>query len=84
MDDPAKVRATIDTLIAHLVLVEDLHPQTFEILVGLHPEVSKHLLRANQPHERAPLQVCEQPKEVLDPAEGALQRPSDIPHGGCK
>ena len=61
---PDKVRAVVDKLIAHLVLFEDLHPKTSEIMVGFLPAVREGLIRAGRPRERPPLVVCERPGEV--------------------
>ncbi|WP_406701359.1 helicase-associated domain-containing protein (plasmid) [Singulisphaera sp. Ch08] len=69
--DPAKVREVIDTLIAHLVLVEDLEPKSWEVIVGFLPTVREQLIRNRQPRERPPLQVCERPKEV-GPSESVI------------
>ena len=62
--DPEQVRAVVDKLIARLVLFEDLHPETFEIMVGFLPDVNEGLIRAGRPRERPPLVVCDHPREV--------------------
>ena len=62
--DPEQVRAVVDKLIARLVLFEDLHPETFEIMVGFLPEVNEGLIRAGRPRERPPLVACDHPREV--------------------
>jgi Helicase conserved C-terminal domain len=62
--DPEQVRAVVDKLIARLVLFEDLHPKTFEIMVGFLPDVNEGLIRAGRPRERPPLVVCDRPGEV--------------------
>jgi hypothetical protein len=45
---PSEVRATVEKLITHLTLFEDLNPQTLEIEVGFHPRVHAGRLRAQQ------------------------------------
>jgi hypothetical protein len=62
--DPEKVRSALDKLIAHLAVVEGLHPRTSEILVGFLPSVREGLIRASRPRERPPLAICDRPKEV--------------------
>ena len=62
--EPELVRGALDALIAHLALVEDLHPETLELMVGLLPAVREKIKRACQPRERPPLVVCDPPKEV--------------------
>ncbi|HZW33187.1 MAG TPA: helicase-associated domain-containing protein, partial [Isosphaeraceae bacterium] len=61
---PDEVRSVVDQLVAHLVLVEDLHPETRDIMIGFLPAVREGLTRASQPRERPPLLVCERPKEI--------------------
>ncbi len=61
---PEKVRAVVDQLIGHLVLFEDLHPETWEILVGFLPAVREKIIQARQPRQRPPLEICESPKEL--------------------
>ena len=62
--DPDEVRSVVDKLIAHLALVEDLQPETWELMVGFLPAVREELIRASKPRERPPLVVCEHPKEI--------------------
>jgi hypothetical protein len=62
--DPEQVRTVVDKLIARLVLFEDLHPKTFEIMVGFLPEVNEGLINAGRPRERPPLVACDRPREV--------------------
>jgi hypothetical protein len=50
-EDPAAVRATLDRLVTHLALVEDLDSRSADILVGLLPEVAK--LRRQKPEAKA-------------------------------
>jgi hypothetical protein len=69
--DPDEVRAAADRLIARLVLVEDLRPETFEILIGFLPAVREGLILSSRPRERPPLVVCERPGEV-GPDESAI------------
>ena len=61
---PEEVRPVVDELIGYLALVEDLHPVTFDLLVGFLPEVREKITRAGQPRDRPPLLVCERPKEI--------------------
>src|SRR5262249_46279282 len=60
-----------DKLIARLALVEDLHAQTLEILIGFLPAVREGLILGSRPRQRPPLVVCERPKEV-GPDESAI------------
>jgi hypothetical protein len=62
--DPDKVRATVDQLISHLALVEDLQPETWTLMIGFLPAVREDLRLASQPRVRPPLVVCEHPKET--------------------
>jgi hypothetical protein len=68
---PEKVRSVVDQLIGHLVLFEDLHPETWDILVGFLPAVREKIIQARQPRQRPPLEICENPKE-LAPAGSVL------------
>jgi hypothetical protein len=61
--DPDKVRSAVDELVAHLALVEDLHPETWELTVGFLPAVREELIRAGRPRDRPPLVAVEHPKE---------------------
>jgi len=61
---PEAVRRVMDSLIAYLVLVEDLQPETWELMVGFLPAVREKMKQACEPRERPPLLVCESPKEV--------------------
>jgi hypothetical protein len=61
---PEAVRSIVDKLVAYLVLVEDLQPETWELLVGFLPAIREKISRAGEPRERPPLLVCEHPKEV--------------------
>jgi hypothetical protein len=51
-------------LIASLAVFEDVDPETFELIVGLLPEVRDDLAEAKKPRSRPLLVVCEHPKEV--------------------
>lgn len=62
--DPDTVRAAVDRLVTHLALVEDLRPETWELVVGFLPAVREEILRASQPRQRPPLVVVEHPREV--------------------
>ena len=62
--DPDKVRLALDLLVSHLALVEDLHPQTWELMVGFLPAVRAELTNADQPRQRPPLVAVDRPKEV--------------------
>ncbi|MBV8430427.1 MAG: helicase-associated domain-containing protein, partial [Solirubrobacterales bacterium] len=62
--DPDSARAAVDKLITHLALVEDLRPDTWELMVGFLPAVREEILRANQPRQRPPLVIVEHPREV--------------------
>jgi hypothetical protein len=62
--EPARVRAAVDSLVVHLALVEDLRPQTWELMVGFLPAVREEIRRASQPRRRPLLVVVEQPREV--------------------
>jgi hypothetical protein len=61
---PDEVRAVLDKLVSRLVLVEDLDPKTWELMVGFLPSVREELIRAGRPGERPPLSVCERPREI--------------------
>jgi hypothetical protein len=65
---PAEVRTVLDDLVTHLVLFEDLHPQTKDLVVGLLPAVRQGLARASQPRQRPPLQACERLRETAPEA----------------
>ena len=69
--DPPAVRATVDQLIARLVLFEDLDPATLELRLGLLPSVREQLIEARRPRPRPPLVVCAKLKDV-GPDEGFL------------
>ena len=62
--NPNEVRSVVDKLVTHLALVEDLQPETWELMVGFLPAVREELIRASKPRERPPLLVCERPKEI--------------------
>jgi hypothetical protein len=62
--DPDAVRAAVDKLVTHLALVEDLQPETWELMVGFLPAVRAELIRASKPRKRPPLVALECPKEV--------------------
>jgi Helicase conserved C-terminal domain len=61
---PEAVRRVMDELVAYLALVEDLQPETWELMVGFLPAVREKITKACQPRERPPLLVCDRPKEV--------------------
>ena len=60
---PEEVRASLDRLIAHLALFEDLDPKTLRLHVGLLPAVREAMALASQARKRPPLLVCESPRE---------------------
>jgi soluble cytochrome b562 len=62
--NPNVVRAVVDKLVTRLALVEDLQPETWDLVVGFLPAVREDLIRASKPRERPPLLVCERPKEI--------------------
>jgi hypothetical protein len=62
--DAWEFRAALDGLVSRLALVEDLDRQTWEIVVGLLPEVRSDLRRARAPRSRPPLVACPEPKEL--------------------
>jgi len=62
--NPGEVRSVVDELIAHLALVEDMQPDTWELMVGFLPPVREELILASKPRQRPPLMVCERPNEV--------------------
>ena len=55
---------SVDKLVSHLALVEDLDPKTWDLMVGFLPTVREELIRASMPRERPPLVICERPKEI--------------------
>ena len=61
---PDLIRASLEKLIAHLVVFEDLDPETQDLRVGFLPEVLKGMIRAGLSRERPPLVVVEHPKEL--------------------
>jgi Helicase conserved C-terminal domain len=61
---PDEVQKALTDLIGHLAAFEDVKPETFEIIVGLLPEVRDDQAEAAKPRKRPPLVVCEHPKEV--------------------
>jgi hypothetical protein len=61
---PDEVRSALDKLVGHLALVEDLKPETWELMVDFLPSVRAEILRAGQPRQRPPLVVCHRPREV--------------------
>jgi soluble cytochrome b562 len=61
---PDEVRKVMDNLVTHLALVEDLRPETWELMVGFLPTVYEEMIQASKPRERPPLVVCERPVEV--------------------
>jgi hypothetical protein len=69
--DADKVRSSLDRLIAHMVLFEDLDPRTLDLRVGLLPAVHDELIRESQPRRRPQLVVCPSPKEI-GPDEGVV------------
>jgi Helicase conserved C-terminal domain len=62
--EPNEVRSAVDQLIVHLALVEDFHPETWELMVGILPVVRERMTLASQPRRRPPLLVCPSPKEI--------------------
>ncbi len=65
--NPEKVRLVVDQLIGHLVLFEDLQPETWDILVGFLPAVREKIIQARRPRQRPPLEICESPAELAPP-----------------
>jgi XPB/Ssl2-like helicase family protein len=61
---PEGVRLVVNELVGHLALFEDLHPETWELMVGLLPAVREKMILASQPRRRPSLIVCDRPKEV--------------------
>ncbi len=53
---PAQVRQTVDQLINHLALFEDLDLKTFDVLIGFLPAVLKDRQKASQKRGEQPLQ----------------------------
>jgi len=64
---PAEVQAAVSELIALLAVFESVDAETFEIIVGILPEVRDDIAEAAKPRTRPPLVVCEHPKEVSPP-----------------
>ncbi len=62
--NPDEVRAVLDKLVSHLALVEDLDPETWDLMVGFLPAVREELIRAGGPRERPPLLARERPREI--------------------
>jgi hypothetical protein len=62
--DPEAVRATLEKLIVHCALFEDLHPLTKDLMVGLLPSVRAGLERQTRPRTRRELQPCPTPAET--------------------
>ncbi len=71
---PTAVVATVERLIADAVVVEDLRADSWEIVVGLFPDLREDLLRGNQPRERPPLAACESPSEIASEGGYLLDR----------
>jgi hypothetical protein len=63
-NDPNAVRAALDNLVTHLAVVEDLDPETLDLVVGILPVVRAFMAKASQPPLRLPLVSCETPLEV--------------------
>ncbi len=61
--EPDEVRAAVDQLIVHLVLVEDFRPESCELMVGFLPSVFEKIILASQLRVRPPLLVCANPSE---------------------
>ena len=70
-DHPDANRAAVEKMVIHLGLVEDLRPESWELMVGFLPAVREAIDRARAPRERPPLVVCEDPKEI-GPDDGAI------------
>ena len=64
---PQDQQRALTELIAHLVVYEDVNPETFEIVIGLLPEVRDDLAEGAKPRNRPPLVVREHPKDVSPP-----------------
>jgi len=65
LDAPAvEARPVLDKLVAHLALVEDLDPETNDLVVGLLPAVRAELERLDQPRELPPLLAVATPREA--------------------
>jgi hypothetical protein len=61
---PDEVQKALTELISHLAAFEDVDALSFEIIVGLLPEVRDDLSEASKPRKRPPLIVVEHPKEI--------------------
>lgn len=57
------VLAALEGLITSLAVFEDVKPATFDLVVGLLPEVREKLEAADRPRARPPLVACEKPRE---------------------
>jgi hypothetical protein len=68
---PDQLRLAVNLLVSRLALFEDLHPETWELLIGFLPVVAEGLVRASRPRERPPLLVCDCPNEVA-PDDGMI------------
>jgi hypothetical protein len=53
--EPSEVRATVDNLVSHLALFEDIDPDTFEVFIGLLPSVLADRRLAAKPAVIPPL-----------------------------
>ena len=62
--EPDQVRSVMDKLIDRLALVEDLRPETSELMVGFLPSVHEEMVQAGKPRARPPLVACDSLQEV--------------------
>ncbi len=62
--NPHDIRMVVDKLVVRLPLVEDIRPETWELVVGILPSVREKMAVASLPRERPPLVECESPKSV--------------------
>jgi Helicase conserved C-terminal domain len=63
-NSPGELRMTLDLLVARLAVVEDLRPQTWDVVFGLLPPVREGLILGAVTRSRPALRLCEQPSEV--------------------
>ena len=73
---PETVQALVNELMNFLVLFEDLHPETCELMVGLLPAVREKMIGVGKPRHRPDLVVCDRPREVGPARKCAHQRSS--------
>ena len=66
-EKPEEVQEALTELVAHLAAFEDVDLETFELVVGLLPEVRDDMANAAKPRTRPPLVVVEHAKEEGPP-----------------